>query len=46
VIGKAGGQVTVIPEAGRKTYAGVTRRGVTSYNGDAAEASFRFDASK
>ncbi len=44
VISKAGGPVTVIPEAGRKTYAGVTRHGVTSYNDDASEGSFRFTA--
>jgi hypothetical protein len=44
VIGKTGGPVTVIPEAGRKTYAGVTRHGITSLNDSASEGSFRFGA--
>jgi hypothetical protein len=43
-VGKAGGVVTVIPEAGRKAYPGVTRNGVTSYNDEASEGSFRFAA--
>jgi uncharacterized caspase-like protein len=43
-ISKAGGGVTVIPGAGRKSYPGVTRNGVTSYNHEASEASFRFAA--
>jgi outer membrane protein OmpA-like peptidoglycan-associated protein len=34
--------VTVIPEAGRNAYAGVTRNGVTSYNNGSADSSFRF----
>jgi hypothetical protein len=42
VIGKAGGSVTVIPDAGRKSYPGVTRNGVTSYNDAVSELSFRF----
>jgi len=46
VIGKNGGPVTLIPEPERKTYAGVTRHGVTSYNDDASEGSFRFAAPK
>jgi uncharacterized caspase-like protein len=43
-ISKAGGAVTVIPDAGRKSYPGVTRNGVTSYNHEASETSFRFAA--
>jgi hypothetical protein len=42
VISKAGGPVTVIPEAGRKTYAGLTRHDVTSANRSGSEGSFRF----
>ena len=42
VLDKNGGAVTVIPEAGRNSYAGVTRNGVTSYNSDASKGSFRF----
>ena len=45
-ISKAGGSVTVIPEAARKTYAGVTRNGVTSYNSDTSEGSFSFATPK
>jgi hypothetical protein len=43
---KKGGPVTVIPEPARKAYAGVTRNGVTSFNDDASDGSFRFDARK
>jgi hypothetical protein len=46
VVTKKGGSVTLIPEAGRKTYAGVTRNGVISYNDEASEGSFRFAAPK
>src|SRR5215211_3566116 len=42
-IGPEGGTVTVIPEAGRNAYPGVTRNGVTSQNERKAEASFRFE---
>ena len=45
-ISKAGGPVTVIPEAALKTYAGVTRNGVTSYNSDTSERSFSFATPK
>jgi outer membrane protein OmpA-like peptidoglycan-associated protein len=43
VIG-SGGTVTVIPEAGREAYAGVTRNGVVSRNFRQHKASFRFAA--
>jgi hypothetical protein len=43
-IGKDGGPVTVVPEAGRNSYPGVTRRGVGSMNYSGAEGSFRFAA--
>jgi hypothetical protein len=46
VISKTGGAVTVLPEAGRAGYAGVTRRGVTSHNYGSYEGSFRFTAPK
>jgi LCCL domain len=46
VIDKNGGSVTVISEAGRKAYAGVTRRGVISLNAGGADHSFRFGAPK
>jgi hypothetical protein len=47
-VGKKGGQVTVIREAGRETYPAGTRNGVTSqhWSGARAAASFRFDAPK
>jgi hypothetical protein len=34
----------VIPEAGRKAHAGVTRNGITSHNDSASTGSFRFGA--
>jgi hypothetical protein len=50
-ISKTGGSVTVIPLIpvdGRRGYAGITRHGVTSYNGDgdASRSSFRFATPK
>jgi outer membrane protein OmpA-like peptidoglycan-associated protein len=42
VIGRQGGQVTVIPEPGRKVYPGVTRNGVASGNFGGYDSSFRF----
>jgi outer membrane protein OmpA-like peptidoglycan-associated protein len=44
VIGRSGGTLTVIPEAGRQAYAGVTRNGITSRNSRAEKSSFRFAA--
>ncbi|MGL4287850.1 MAG: LCCL domain-containing protein, partial [Phreatobacter sp.] len=41
-ISRRGGQVTVTPEAGQATYAGVTRNGISSSNYGAYAASFRF----
>lgn len=43
IISKAGGSVTVLPEAGRKAYAGVTRNGVSSSNYGTYASSFRFN---
>ena len=45
LIPRAGGTVTVLAEPGRRTYAGVTRNGVTSSNYGQYEASFRFQGS-
>ena len=42
IVGARGGPVTVIPEAGRRAYPGVTRNGVESQNFGAYAASFRF----
>jgi outer membrane protein OmpA-like peptidoglycan-associated protein len=42
VITIRGGQVTVIPEAGRSAYAGLTRNGVSSSNYGPYKSSFRF----
>jgi len=42
VISRSGGTVTVIPEAGRKAYAGVTRNGISSSNFGQYSSSFRF----
>jgi outer membrane protein OmpA-like peptidoglycan-associated protein len=42
VIAVRGGQVTVIPEAGRSAYAGLTRNGVSSSNYGPYKSSFRF----
>jgi outer membrane protein OmpA-like peptidoglycan-associated protein len=42
LIGRTGGPVTVLPEAGRNAYPGVTRNGVSSSNFGAYKASFRF----
>lgn len=39
---RQGGQVTVVPEAGRAAYPGSTRNGVSSSNFGAYRASFRF----
>ena len=39
---RQGGQVTVIPEAGRNAYPGLTRNGVQSSNYGTYDASFRF----
>jgi outer membrane protein OmpA-like peptidoglycan-associated protein len=44
VIAVRGGRVTVIPEAGRNAYAGLTRNGVSSSNYGAYKSSFRFAA--
>jgi outer membrane protein OmpA-like peptidoglycan-associated protein len=44
VIAKSGGAVTVLPEAGRKAYPGVTRNGVSSSNHGDFRSSFRFAA--
>ncbi len=41
-IGENGGDVTVIPDAGRSVYPGVTRNGVTSINHGTFSSSFRF----
>ena len=41
-IGENGGDVTVIPDAGRSVYPGVTRNGVTSVNHGTFSSSFRF----
>jgi outer membrane protein OmpA-like peptidoglycan-associated protein len=41
-IGRNGGTLTAIPEAGREAYPGVTRNGVTSKNGRVEKSSFRF----
>src|SRR5215204_5980416 len=42
VVGRQGGAITVIPEAGRNAYPGVTRNGVRSSNFGRYESSFRF----
>src|SRR5262245_48250233 len=42
MIGPRGGSVTVLPEAGRSAYPGVTRNGVSSSNHGSARSSFRF----
>ncbi|WP_315831604.1 LCCL domain-containing protein [Bradyrhizobium prioriisuperbiae] len=39
---KTGGTVTIIPEAGRKVYAGAVRNGIESLDAGAHDASFRF----
>jgi outer membrane protein OmpA-like peptidoglycan-associated protein len=44
VVPKSGGAVTVVPEAGRQAYPGVTRNGISSSNHGAYRASFRFAA--
>jgi len=44
VVGAKGGPVSVIPEPGRKAYAGVTRNGVSSSNYGPFASSFRFAA--
>jgi outer membrane protein OmpA-like peptidoglycan-associated protein len=44
VVAKSGGAVTVVPEAGRQVYPGVTRNGVSSSNYGAYRSSFRFAA--
>jgi outer membrane protein OmpA-like peptidoglycan-associated protein len=44
VVAKSGGAVTVVPEAGRQAYPGVTRNGVSSSNYGAYRSSFRFAA--
>lgn len=44
VVGATGGPVTVIPEAGREAYPGVTRNGVRSGNHRSYKSSFRFAA--
>jgi outer membrane protein OmpA-like peptidoglycan-associated protein len=44
VMARAGGPVTVIPEAGREAYPGVTRNGITSKNFRPHKASYRFAA--
>jgi outer membrane protein OmpA-like peptidoglycan-associated protein len=44
VVGKSGGTVTVVPEAGRQAYPGVTRNGVSSSNHGSSRSSFRFAA--
>jgi hypothetical protein len=44
VIDKNGGRVTVISEAGRESYPGVTRNGVQSENWGKFKNSFRFVA--
>jgi outer membrane protein OmpA-like peptidoglycan-associated protein len=46
VIAARGGPVTVIPEAGRNAYPGVTRNGVQSSNYGSYASSFRFVADK
>ena len=42
LVGRAGGAVTVLPEAGRNAYPGVTRNGVSSSNYGTYRSSFRF----
>jgi outer membrane protein OmpA-like peptidoglycan-associated protein len=44
VIAVRGGPVTVLPEAGRSAYPGVTRNGVSSSNHGSSRSSFRFAA--
>jgi len=41
-IGRQGGTVSVVPEAGRNAYPGVTRNGISSGNYGRYESSFRF----
>jgi outer membrane protein OmpA-like peptidoglycan-associated protein len=42
LIGKQGGAVTVLPQPGRRTYAGVTRNGISSSNHGSMDGSFSF----
>ncbi|WP_179145204.1 LCCL domain-containing protein [Rhizobium sp. RU36D] len=42
VLTPSGGNVSVLPQPGRKSYAGATRNGVISSNGGAMEGSFSF----
>lgn len=42
LIGRGGGAVTVLPEAGRNAYPGVTRNGISSSNFGTYRSSFRF----
>ena len=44
VITRRGGGVSVVPMPGQRAYPGVTRNGISSSNGGAAEGSFRFGA--
>ncbi len=42
VLTAAGGNISVLPQPGRKSYAGATRNGVISSNGGAMDGSFSF----
>lgn len=42
VLTRDGGNISVLPQPGRKTYAGVTRNGMSSGNNGMAEGSFSF----